>query len=112
MNRFRRLRSTEGMRKLVRETFLNPSDFTYPIFVTEGENIKEPVPSMPNVFRYSINQLDEILKEVDESKISGILIFGIPKEKDEEGSGAYAGMALPSVQFVILIQIPLHADYC
>lgn len=90
MNRFRRLRANENMRKMVRETFLNPSDFIYPIFVIEGENIKEPVPSMPNVFQYSIDQLDSILEQVHQSKISGILIFGIPKEKDEKASGAYA----------------------
>lgn len=102
MNRLRRLRTSETIRKMVRETFVNPSDFIYPMFIIEGENIKEPVPSMPNVFRYSIDRLDEILEEVDNSKISGILIFGIPKEKDEMGTGAYAqdGITQRAVRFI------------
>lgn len=102
MNRLRRLRTSETMRKMVRETFVTPSDLIYPMFIIEGENIKEPVPSMPNVFRYSIDLLDEILSEVNNSKISGILIFGIPKEKDELGTGAYAhdGITQRAVRFI------------
>jgi len=102
MNRLRRLRSTEVLRKMVRETFITPSDLIYPMFIIEGNNIKDPVPSMPNVFRYSIDKLDEILEEVDKSKISGILIFGIPIEKDELGSGAYAhdGITQRAVRFI------------
>ncbi|HCT64248.1 MAG TPA: porphobilinogen synthase [Lachnospiraceae bacterium] len=102
MNRLRRLRSSEVMRKMTRETFVNTSDLIYPMFIIEGENIKEPVPSMPNIFRYSIDKLDEILDEVYNSKISGILIFGIPKEKDEQGSGAYAtdGITQRAVRYI------------
>ncbi|MGE4215206.1 MAG: porphobilinogen synthase [Anaerotignaceae bacterium] len=102
MNRLRRLRTSETMRKMVRETFITTSDLIYPMFIIEGENIKESVPSMPNVFRYSIDQLDEILEEVNNSKISGILIFGIPKEKDEMASGAYAhdGITQRAVRFI------------
>lgn len=102
MNRLRRLRTSETIRKMVRETFVNPSDLIYPIFIIDGENIKEPVPSMPNVFRYSIDRLDEILQEVNNSKISGILIFGIPKEKDEMATGAYAqdGITQRAVRFI------------
>lgn len=102
MNRLRRLRTSETIRKMVQETFVNPSDLIYPLFIIEGENIKEPVPSMPNVFRYSIDQLDEILQEVNNSKISGILVFGIPKEKDEFGTGAYAqdGITQRAVRFI------------
>jgi Delta-aminolevulinic acid dehydratase len=102
MNRLRRLRSSEVMRKMTRETFVNTSDLIYPIFIIEGENIKEPIPSMPNIFRYSIDKLDEILDEVHNSKISGILIFGIPKEKDEKGSGAYAtdGITQRAVRYI------------
>ena len=102
MNRLRRLRTSETVRKMVRETFITTSDLIYPMFIIEGENIKEPVPSMPNVFRYSIDRLDEILEEVNNSKISGILIFGIPKEKDEMGTGAYAqdGITQRAVGFI------------
>ncbi|MDD3569975.1 MAG: porphobilinogen synthase [Lachnospiraceae bacterium] len=102
MNRLRRLRTSETVRKMVRETFVTPSDLIYPMFIIEGENIKDPVPSMPNVFRYSIDRLDEILEEVNNSKISGILIFGIPKEKDELGTGAYAknGITQRAVRFI------------
>ena len=89
MKRFRRLRSGEPIRRLVRETHLNKSDLIYPIFIEEGENIKTPVDSMPGIFRWSIDRLDEILLSVENSKIGGILVFGIPKHKDERGSSAY-----------------------
>ena len=62
----------------------------YPIFVIEGENIKNPIPSMPGVFQYSVDRMDEMLAEVAASGIAGVLIFGIPKEKDAVGSQAYA----------------------
>lgn len=89
MRRFRRLRATETMRKLVRETRISPEEMIYPIFVIEGENIKNPVDSMPGVYQYSIDRLDELLVEIKLSGISGVLIFGIPAEKDEVGSQAY-----------------------
>ena len=89
MNRFRRLRANKQIRRLVRETHLNRSDLIYPIFVTEGENIKNPVDSMPGVYQYSIDKVDEILDEVSQSRISGILIFGIPAHKDELATSAY-----------------------
>ncbi|MBQ3614899.1 MAG: porphobilinogen synthase [Anaerotignum sp.] len=89
MRRFRRLRTTETMRKLVRETRISPEEMIYPIFVIEGENIKNPVDSMPGVYQYSIDRLDELLVEIKLSGISGVLIFGIPAEKDEVGSQAY-----------------------
>lgn len=89
MKRFRRLRTNETIRRLVRETHIEKSNLIYPIFAAEGENIKNPVESMPNVYQYSIDRLDEILKKIDESGISGLLIFGIPKHKDSLASGAY-----------------------
>lgn len=88
MKRFRRLRANERLRAMVRETRVNRKDLIYPIFVEEGENIKTPIESMPGIFRYSIDRLDEILNEVSQSGISGILIFGIPKHKDEIASEA------------------------
>lgn len=89
MRRFRRLRQSEEMRSFVRETRVAAEDLIYPVFVQEGENIQEPVPSMPGVFRYSVDRLDEILTQIKELRIPAILIFGIPSHKDEKGSGAY-----------------------
>lgn len=89
MRRFRRLRSSEAMRKLVRETRVAAEEMIYPIFVIEGENIKNPIPSMPGIYQYSVDCMDEMLTEVREAGIAGVLIFGIPAEKDEVGSEAY-----------------------
>ena len=85
----RRLRQSKAIRDMVEETRVNKKDLIYPIFVAEGENIKTPVDSMPGVYQYSIDNLDPILKEINDSKISGLLIFGVPKHKDEVGSSAY-----------------------
>lgn len=90
MRRFRRLRGSASMRRLVQETRISAEEMIYPIFVIEGENIKNPIASMPGVYQYSIDRMDEMLAEVAESGISGVLIFGIPAEKDEVGSQAYA----------------------
>ncbi|KRQ85906.1 Delta-aminolevulinic acid dehydratase [Caloramator mitchellensis] len=87
--RTRRLRVNENIRSLVRETFVNRMDLIYPIFVIEGENIKEEINSMPGVFRYSVDRLPEIIKEVEEAGIRGVLLFGIPEHKDECGTGAF-----------------------
>ena len=104
MKRLRRLRQNEVMRDLVRETRLNVKDFIYPIFVIDGENIKTPVNSMPNVYQYSIDRLSEILDEVKESKISGVMLFGIPKpeDKDEYGTQAYEenGITQRAVRYI------------
>lgn len=77
------------MRRMVRETRLDPAELIYPIFVTEGEDIKNPVDSMPTVYQYSIDRLPEILPQIAASGISGLLIFGIPAHKDARGSEAY-----------------------
>ncbi len=77
------------MRRLVHETHISKDDLIYPIFVAEGENIKNPVASMPGIYQYSIDRIDEILSEIKDSGIPGLLIFGIPKHKDELASGAY-----------------------
>lgn len=89
MRRFRRLRAGEQIRSLVRETRIDKGDFIYPIFIAEGENIKKPVDSMPNVYQYSLDRADEILKEIENSGIAGLLIFGIPNHKDELATSAY-----------------------
>lgn len=74
----------------------------YPIFVAEGENIKNPVASMPGIYQYSIDRSDEILSEIKDSGISGLLIFGIPKHKDEIASGAYDenGVAQQAIRYI------------
>lgn len=89
MNRFRRLRVSPQMRRMVRETKLSKSDLIYPLFVEEGQNIKTPVQSLPGIYRYSIDRLDDILQQISESGISGLLIFGIPAQKDDKASCAY-----------------------
>jgi porphobilinogen synthase len=88
--RLRRLRRTETLRRLVRETRLAVDDLIYPLFVVPGRSVRTPVPSMPGVFQLSV---DELVKEGVETKALGIpaiLLFGIPEAKDEAGSGAYA----------------------
>ncbi|MCY8038044.1 porphobilinogen synthase [Bacillus paralicheniformis] len=87
--RHRRLRTTAGMRKLVRETELRASDFIYPIFVTEEENVKSEVPSMPGVYQLSLDRLKEEVEEVAGLGIQSVIVFGVPEHKDDVGSGAY-----------------------
>ncbi len=89
MKRFRALRQNEAMRSFVRENKVSSDDLIYPIFVIEGEKIKQPVDSMPGIFRFSPDMLDEEIEKVIDAKIPAILIFGIPEHKDETGSSAY-----------------------
>ena len=89
IQRLRRTRRTGALRGLVRETRLSPSDLIYPIFVTAGEDVRNPVSSMPGVFQLSINHAVAEAQKAHELDISGVLLFGIPKEKDEAASGAY-----------------------
>lgn len=116
MYRFRRLRRDERIRSLMQETRLHPKDFIYPIFVIEGENCKNPVASMPGVFQYSIDRLDEILGQVQAADIGGIMLFGIPAHKDPEGSQAYAkdGVTQRAVRYIKqnYPQIYIVVDVC
>ena len=102
MKRFRRLRASENLRSMVRETRISKSDLIYPMFVVEGENIKNPVESMPSVYQYSLDRMDEILNQVEKSGISGILIFGVPKHKDEYATEAYNnnGITQQAVRYI------------
>lgn len=102
MYRFRRLRRDERIRSIMQETRLHPKNFIYPVFVTEGEKIKNPVASMPGVFQYSVDRLDEILEQIKEATIGGIMLFGIPQHKDPQGSQAYAadGVTQRAVRFI------------
>lgn len=87
--RHRRLRHSEAMRAMVRETRLSVNDFIYPLFITEESNTKKEVPSMPGVYQISLDYLEEEIDELQKLGLKAVLLFGIPKEKDEEGTGAY-----------------------
>ncbi len=102
MRRFRRLRATPAMRKMVRETRPSAADMIYPIFVEEGEGLTAPVDSMPTVYRYSIDRLEEILPQIAESGIAGLLIFGVPKHKDEFATEAYCdeGVTQQAIRYI------------
>ena len=90
INRPRRLRTTEAMRKMVRETRVDKSSLIYPIFTIDGTGIKDEIPSMPGQYRYSVDQLPYALEEAASLGVNNILLFGIPEHKDECGSQAYA----------------------
>ncbi len=85
----RRLRRTEAIRSMVRETVLQPSDFVYPIFVVPGTNVKEEIPSMPNCYHLSVDNAVKLAEELYELGIPAVEIFGLPEYKDEIGSSAW-----------------------
>ena len=88
-NRHRRLRGSANLRSMVRETSLHKEDFIYPIFVVEGENVKNEISSMPGVFQFSMDNLGVELDEVVDLGIPSVILFGVPNEKDAVGSQAY-----------------------
>ncbi|MBI2488067.1 MAG: porphobilinogen synthase [Deltaproteobacteria bacterium] len=85
----RRLRRNEIIRAIIRETELSVWDFVYPMFVVPGKKVKQEISSMPGIFRQSIDNITEEIKETRELGINAILLFGIPEKKDELGSGSY-----------------------
>ncbi len=87
--RLRRLRYNPLIRDMIRETELSKNDFIYPLFVMTGEKIKNEVKSMPGVFQFSVDNLVEECKEVASLGIPAVILFGIPKNKDDKGSSAY-----------------------
>lgn len=89
IQRPRRLRGSETLRKMVRETRMDKSSLIYPLFVREGEGMEEEIPSMEGQYRYSIDRLPYELERLTEAGVSGVMLFGIPEYKDEVGSGAY-----------------------
>jgi porphobilinogen synthase len=118
ITRMRRLRRTEAMRSLVRETHLHPGALIYPLFICPGEGVRKPISSMPNVFNLS---LDEAIKEAEAAAglgIGGLLLFGLPAEKDEQATGAWADDGI--VQAALrefkenrkLDQLVMMADVC
>ena len=89
LDRPRRLRRTEALRSLVRETVLSPGDLMWPLFVVPGEKVRNPVRSMPGVFQLSV---DEVVAEAQsgwEAGVRSVILFGVPSRKDAAGSGAY-----------------------
>lgn len=102
MFRPRRLRKNIAIRQMVRENHLNVKDFIYPVFVEEGENIRKEISSMPGIFRYSLDQIDAELKEVVDLGIPSIMLFGIPKKKDAEGSESWndEGIVQQAIRYI------------
>ena len=91
LRRPRRLRANKAIRNLVRETKLNVEDLIYPLFIVEGEGIKSEISSLPDVYHFSLDMLEDEIKEIKDLGIEHVILFGIPHdhEKDECGSEAY-----------------------
>jgi porphobilinogen synthase len=89
IQRLRRTRRTAALRGLVRETRLSPEDLVYPVFVTAGEDVRQPVSSMPGISQLSINHAVEEARRVHGLGVPALLLFGVPEDKDEAASGAY-----------------------
>jgi len=86
----RRFRRTENLRRMIRETVLTVDQLVYPLFVLPGKDIKNPVPSMPDVYQFSVDQLMKEVATVVRLKLPAVLLFGLPQKKDEEGSEAFS----------------------
>jgi len=87
--RLRRLRRTETLRRMVRETRLDIANLIYPLFVTQGKDIRQAIEAMPGILRFSVDKLRDEVEEVTSLGIPAVLLFGLPEMKDEVGSGAY-----------------------
>lgn len=102
MFRTRRLRKTENVRRLVREHKLSVDDFIYPLFIEEGTGIEVEIPSMPGIKRYSLDTISKELDEVVALNIPAVLLFGIPAEKDDEGTETWNdnGIMQQAIRFI------------
>ncbi|SDR78194.1 porphobilinogen synthase [Polaribacter sp. KT25b] len=102
MFRTRRLRKSEGIRRLVRETKLSVDDFIYPLFIEEGENIETEIVSMPGIKRFSLDRISKELDEVVSLNIPAVLLFGIPSNKDDEGTETWNdnGIMQQAIRFI------------
>ncbi|MCH7512536.1 MAG: porphobilinogen synthase [Bacteroidetes bacterium] len=116
MNRTRRLRNRNSLRRLVRENQLSVNDFIYPLFIEEGDNIDTPISSMPGINRYSIDKLSTIMDRVKEAKIPAVLLFGIPTHKDEVGSKTWndQGVIQQAIRYIKenYPQVAVITDVC
>lgn len=114
--RGRRLRKNSTIRSMMKETYIHKEDLILPIFVVEGENIYQEIPSLKNVYHYSIDKLDLIINEMKENGIVSCLLFGIPKHKDECGSEAYHdhGIVQEAIRYIKqkAPEIYVIADVC
>ncbi len=101
-NRTRRLRKTEGIRRLVQETKLSTDDFVYPLFIEEGIGIATEIPSMPGINRFSLDKINEELDEIVQLNIPAVILFGIPANKDEDGSETWDenGIIQKAIRFI------------
>src|SRR5262249_44452043 len=88
--RLRRMRQSESLRSLVRETRLQPGNFIYPLFVCPGERVRKEISSMPGVFNLSVDEAVQEAKEAKSLGLGGIILFGLPEKKDEVATGAWA----------------------
>lgn len=102
MFRTRRLRKSEGIRRLVRETKLSVDDLIYPLFVEEGTNIETEIVSMPGIKRFSLDRISKELEEVVSLKIPAVLLFGIPSKKDDAGTETWndTGIIQQAIRFI------------
>jgi len=100
--RLRRLRRTDALRALFRETNVETGDLIYPLFVIEGNGVTEEIASMPGIFRYSVDLLPKEAEEIAKLGLPGVILFGIPRYKDELGSSAYhpEGIIQQAVQII------------
>jgi porphobilinogen synthase len=89
INRLRRLRRSETLRRMVRETILTPDDFIQPYFVCPGRDVTKPVAAMPGVAQMSVDQVLRAARETDSAGVPAVILFGIPQRKDAQGSGAW-----------------------
>ncbi len=106
--RLRRLRRTDTLRGLVRETELSPAHLIQPAFVVAGEGVREEVPSMPGIERFSINNLVEEADEIAAAGIGALMLFGVPSVKDDFGTGAYDDEGI--VQMAVRALKEAHPD--
>jgi porphobilinogen synthase len=90
VTRMRRMRQTDSLRSLVRETRLTPANFIYPLFVCPGEGVRKEISSMPGVFNLSVDQAVKEAREAKSLGLGGIILFGLPEKKDEVATGAWA----------------------
>ena len=115
-NRLRRMRRTPQLRELVRETYLQASNFIAPLFVVHGSGIKEEISSMPGQYRYSVDLLVEHCKEHESLGVGGVILFGIPEHKDATGSEGYSddGIVQQAVRAIkqVLPDFVVIADIC
>lgn len=114
--RLRRLRRTEALRRLTRETRLSVDSLVYPLFVVEGNNIQQEIPSMPGISRFSPDRLRREVEDIARIGIPAVLLFGIPSTKDATGSAAYDdnGVVQQAIREIkkVLPQLLIITDVC